>query len=141
MRNLLIIASLLLFTPISYGMRYTQYPVFVSANMTGTVTSSAIDTQQLSNLSYHLYWTGATASGSFIIDGSNQIVNIPPTGLVGNYVTQWTPVSGTTFAFAGSSITSYLYNLADIGFRYMRVRFAPASGSGTLTGVFFGKGP
>lgn len=120
------------------AMRYTQSTIFSNASVTASNTSNGIDTQQLSLASIH-FIVGSGVTGSFTLQGSNQNVQVYPGPDQAGYVTQWADYVGVTAS--NGVANSYIYNLPDIGWRWLRVKYTHGSGSGSITELFTGKGP
>ncbi len=85
---------------------------------TNTITSSALDLRTITGAALQIAWTG-TPTGTMIIQGS---------------------VNGTTYYDIGASVptqpagsaSGVLLNFVDLMFRYLRVSYTNASGTGTL---------
>ncbi len=107
--------------------------VMSSTTMTGTnvLTSNPIPLDQIFMLAIQTAWTG-TPVGTFKLQGScdsppnqNQISTSPPT------ITNWTDI--TTTQAAGGAAGNYMWNLADVGYRYARLVYTNASSTGVIT--------
>lgn len=137
MRYLLAIMLAIYATPAS-AMRYGQSTIFSNNAVTASAFSNGIDTQQLALASIQ-FIVGDGVTGSFTLQGSNQNVQVYPGPNQAGYVTQWADYVGVTHSNGTGS--SYLYNLANIAFRWIRVKFTYSSGSGAVTQLYSGKGP
>lgn len=86
---------------------------------TNTITSAPMDLLTITGAAFYISWTG-TPTGTLSVQGS---------------------LDGTNYADIGASISSQpaggtgsnLLNLVDLMFRYVRVSYTNASGSGTLS--------
>lgn len=108
-------------------MRQVNKQILSGAN-TVTVVGSQIDSNQLVNISFHLVVGDATAAGSLIIDGSNDVAQIGPTPFT---VVSWAPISTTTQA-AGTQ--QLIVQLSNVSYRWVRARWVQST-AGTTTVV------
>jgi hypothetical protein len=117
-------------------------PVFLLQN--GSMASSTHSNgQELSDLvfgSIQAEWSGASASGSLKLQISNdnvpvsQVVNGDPAANVVN----WSDYTGSITPVAGPG--NWTWNLFPMGYKWIRVVYTAASGTGSLTVEFMGKG-
>lgn len=134
-------------------MRWNSIQILSSASMASDVFSQGMDLQHFYGFSIQTIWSGVPV-GTLRLQISADSVNAVPAGTnpIGtNLVAQdaaasvvnWTDytctVSSTT-AQSSSTSGSLLWNSADVGYRWVRVAYSAASGSGTLTANFIGKG-
>lgn len=113
-------------------------------DMSTSFKTIGIDLNQTVLYSIEAVWTG-TPVGSFNLEVSNDIVPINPSagnpvgadpaGLVVNWVTY----TGSATAVSGAG--NFLWNVLEAGYRWVRVSYTAASGSGTATQITYsGKG-
>ncbi len=106
--------------------------------MSASVNSSVADLQYMDDASVQFIWySGSTPVGAINLQGSNQISTSGGTG-----VASWTDLS-TAIYVGSTSLTgnsgSYLYNVPNAGFRWLRAVYTRTSGSGRLDINFSGK--
>jgi hypothetical protein len=111
--------------------------IITAGSMSGALTSDATSIQYMDNICIELVWTG-TPTGTFSIEGSlTYQTNSVGTG-VSNAGT-WVPITLTPPPAATGSAGSILLDLNQLSFPYIRVKYSPTSGSGTLTATIGGK--
>lgn len=95
--------------------------------MTGTdvLTSSIIDGLHMKNIGIHGIWTG-TPTGTLVIDYSIDGV---------------TYFSGAAIADPAGSASDAAASIVDFAYRYIRVKYTNASGTGVLNVWAVAKGP
>ncbi len=128
-------------------MRYGSAQILSNGSMSGNIKSFGVDVQQEWVFSIQALWSGITGAqsggvGTLGLEISNDNVNV---GLQGTdpavNVKNWTTFSSTlssTSASAGSS--SFLWNISDPGFRWVRLSYTASSATGILSANYFGKG-
>lgn len=108
-----------------------------AVSMGASVTSSVADLKNIGPTSVQFIWyTGSTPVGEMKLQGSNQVFNSATS------VASWTDLSTSIYAgsvaLSGNS-GSYMYNISNAGFRWLRAIYTRTSGSGTLDINFSGK--
>lgn|SRR5678815_5510008 len=106
-------------------------------NMTGTtvLTGASHFVDRSSRMSFQAVWTG-TPNGTFSFEVSND-----PVG-VGETVTNWTTLTEPSTFTSGDpagSPTSFLFELVECSFRWIRIKYTNASSTGTLFVLFQAK--
>ena len=97
--------------------------IFEDSAMTTEIISEVQDVAELTGNAIHAIWTG-TPVGTLITEASNS-------GKSGEFVSiDTTPLSGVD--------GQYLLNVEKKHYRYIRVRYYPTSGNGTLNCYFSG---
>ena len=120
------------------------FQVFTNATMSGqaTVTSLVTDVRWRDSVSYQFNWTG-TPQGSFAIQGSNDYAPGLPQSAEppqGQNSGTWNSLTlSTTPVAAGSGSFTYLVNLNQLGFAYVRAQYTNTTSSGVLTGFIMAK--
>ena len=120
------------------------FQVFTNATMSGslTVTSLPTDVRYRDSVSYQFNWTG-TPQGSFSIQGSNDYApGLPQTAEPpgGQNAGTWNSLTlSTTPVAAGSGSYTYLVNLNQLAFAYVRAQYTNTTSSGVLTGYVMAK--
>lgn len=123
-------------------MKSNTISVLVNASMTGTtvVNSNPIPLDQIYGFALQAYWTG-TPVGTFKLQGScdapgktTQTSNGGP-----DIVTNWSDIANSTTTAAGSS-GNFVWNFNGCFFRYVRLVYTNASGTGTLNAEIVNKG-
>lgn len=104
-----------------------------------SITSTGVDLQQIPLASVQFVWTGAPV-GFLMIQRSNDIVAASQGSDPAANVVNWTSDFTTSVASATYVIEkSYLLNIANAGFRWVRVKYMKVSGTGSLGVRFLGK--
>lgn len=120
-------------------MRVYNTPIIEAAVMDENLTSAAYNVQQLYGVAIQAVWTG-TPAGTFKLQASAD----PATAYIEsqNTPTNWTDIANSSYAVSGAG--SYMWNVFDIMYNYIRVVYTDGS-SGTstavLTVVINAKGP
>ena len=120
-------------------MRFEPVTILSAGDMsTATLTSTGIDMNQIVLASIQAVYTGAPV-GTLILEVSNDIIKINPTvaNQSANVVT-WTTYTGSSVSVSAAG--DFVWNLTDIGYRWLRMKYTKTSGTGSLTAVFSGKG-
>jgi hypothetical protein len=99
----------------------------VSSSMTGNLVSLYLNLQQIDGFSFQAIYTGSPV-GTFTLECTN---DDPDSG-----TTTWVTVDGSSFANSGAG--SYMWNLINQFYYFVRLRYVFTSGSGTLI-VLLGK--
>lgn len=138
MRHLILLFTLLFATAAFAENRYVNNKIASAISMGGTFNSSIVDIKNLNNVSVEAVWyQGSTPIGALNLQGSNQVVNSTTS------VASWTDLSTSVYngsvAVSGNT-GSYLYNVTNVGFRWLRAVYTRTSGSGTIDLNFTGKG-
>lgn len=106
-----------------------------STSMTGTNvrTSQAIPIDQLWGFAIQVVWTG-TPTGTFKLQAScDAPAQETQTSNGGPYViTNWDDVTDSPYSVAGAA-GSYTWNVREPAYRFVRLVYTNASGSGTIT--------
>ena len=122
-------------------------------SMSANATTQGIDLQYFLGASLQAIWTGS-ALGTLKLQVSNDMVTpyIAGTNPIGSYVdpadpaisvVNWADYTGSvasTTTYASASSGNLLWNAADTSYRWIRAAYTSASGTGTLTVNFLGKG-
>lgn len=131
-------------------MRFGYGTLLTTGSMSGNITSFGIDLQQDWNYAIQALYSGVNAAsvagaGTLKLQISTDNPAPPLSGPPGTDpaagVKNWNDYSGSlssTSSIAGSS--SFLWNVAYPGYRWVRVAYTAVSGSGVLSVQFTGKG-
>lgn len=119
-------------------MRQDQTQIVTSGDMSGSVSSNGIDLQQVYVGSIQAVWTG-TPTGNLTVEISNDKVAVGVAGNPSSNVVNWTTLSGSTVA-AGGAAGNTAWLLADIGYRWVRLKYTFGSSTGVLQAMWCGKG-
>jgi len=95
-----------------------------AATMNANITGPAIDTTDLSHISFEAVWTG-TPTGTLSAQGSNDSSN-------------WVNLANSSLALAGTA-SSTIYECYAPVFRYIRYVYTFTSSTGTLNVSLFGQ--
>lgn len=132
-------------------MRFGTAPILTNGSMSVTTYSNGVDLQQDWIYSIQANFSGVNAAsvcglGTLKLQVSNdnpsQLAQTGPSGQnPAANVQNWTDYTGSlasTTAVAGSS--SFLWNALYPGYRWVRMAYVAASGTGIISAQFFGKG-
>jgi len=127
---------LLAFLPSSaFALGFAQVHMLNGKSTTQSILTSAIDVSQIVNSAIQASWDNGT-TGVITIEASNDIVYATPYGPPSPE--NWTTPSSATATANGAG--NALFNFANLGWHWVRLRFAPAIGSaGTISAVYDGK--
>lgn len=107
--------------------------VFNAETMDGDLTSNVYETKYVDNLGLQVMWTSSDAVGTIEVQGS---LNYDPHTATGDFeAITFDPVLDQPSSDNGS----YLIDLNQWPFPYLRVFYDRASGTGSLTIYLFGK--
>ena len=96
----------------------TEFP---AVDMTSNITGDSINLLSDTRFSIQLVFTGATISGDFTLEASNDLV-----------IANWTTIPGTSVTITAAG--SHLYTITDATYQYIRVVWTDtASAAGTIT--------
>lgn len=124
-------------------MRFAPVQMATNQSMATSFKSTGIDLNQTVLYSIEAVWTGAPV-GSFNLEVSNDIVAVAPsaTNPVGPdpaaNVVNWVTYTGSATAVSGPG--NFLWNVLEAGYRWVRVSYTAASGSGSCNIQYSGKG-
>lgn len=124
-------------------MRFAPVQIIANASMTSTVNSEGIDLNQTVLYSIQASWTG-TPVGTLKLQISDDIVPVAasstnPVGTnpAGNVI-NWSDYTGSPSLVNGPG--NFVWNVSDVGYRWVRLVYTPSSSTGTLNATFSGKG-
>lgn len=112
------------------------YSVIKNGDMSGNLTSSPSNVQQLSICSYSMVWTGSP-TGTFTVEASNDY-SVDASGKVANAGTWNTLPTAPTISASGSSGNG-IYDIALTGIVWIRLVYNSSGGSGSVNALFAGK--
>lgn len=120
----LILALLLSFSISAHALIADQKQILSSQSMGASFNSTAVDVVPTDLASIQIVWTGGGApNGSFKLQVSNDDV------AACSSATNWSDYSGSTIAISGDG--DLAYNVANLGYRCIRVAYTRTSGTGT----------
>lgn len=135
-------AILVSLTEPAFAQRFAQTQIVTSGDMSAAagINSNAIDLQQGSLAAIQAVWTGATAIGTASLQISNDNVAVPAAGSAnpGVNVVNWSTYTGSTTSISGAG--NFLWNLNNVGYRWLRLNYTSSSGAGTLNAILTYKG-
>lgn len=111
------------------------FPVINAASMGADITGSPTEIERYKTAGLHFIWSGGT--GAWVIEVSNSDADYR--GTTNNWVDITSLIAGTLTNPAGSAGKDVL-GISDLGFKYLRVRYARTSGTGTATVLLTWKG-
>lgn len=97
------------------------------------ITTVGLDLQQMYGYSIQAIWTGAALVGTVKLQAS--LDYNPATGFSGT----WSDIGGSTEVVNGPG--SFVWNVSNVFYPYVRLVFTYTSGSGAITVYQFAKGP
>lgn len=119
-------------------MRQVNDKVLSGANNV-TVTGAQLDTNQMINMSFHCILGDSTAAGTFKLQASNDISQIPP-GQGGFTAKNWVDIPNQSIAMPAGT-TQALLTLSEMSFRWVRaVWTVTTAGTTTVAVNRFGQG-
>lgn len=123
-----IILSLLLlvflYAPAHAEFAYNK-KIYDAASMGATVNSSGVDVSGAFLGSVQAVWSGGGSPvGTFTLEVSNDEVSLPSS------VVNWSTYAGSAVAIAADG--DLTYNVANLGYRFVRVKYTRTSGTATL---------
>lgn len=119
-------------------MRFAQKPILTSGDMSqASVTSIGLDLNQCALGAIQAVWTGAPV-GTLILQISCDEVAASITSDPAANVVNWTTYTGSSTAVNGAG--DFTWNLLDIGYRWLRMKYTKTSGTGSISATFTAKG-
>jgi hypothetical protein len=104
-----------------------------------SINGKQIDTNQMINMSFHCILSDATAAGSFSLQASNDISQIPP-GQGSFTATNWVDIPNATVTMTAGTQQA-LIMLSELSFRWVRAVWTQTTpGTGTVVVNRFGQG-
>jgi len=104
--------------------------ILSSQSMGASFTSKGVDISKIDLLSIQAVWTGGgSPTGDFIVQVSNDDVALSTPDQAGNVVNWSTYPSSTISITTDGDLT---YNIANIGYRWVRLKYTRTSGTGTI---------
>lgn len=122
-------------------MKQNTIILLSAAAMTSTteVDSAAIPVDQLWGFAIQAVWTG-TPTGNLKLQASCDAPLLTTQTSNGtSSVTNWTDVADTTVAVAGAA-GNYMWNVTSAAYRFVRLVYINASGTGVLSATMSAKG-
>ncbi len=114
-------------------MRFSQTTLLAAGDMSGSLNSFGIDISQSNLTTIQASWSGSPV-GNLKLQISCDPVAV--NGIVGQdpakNVVNWSDYTGSTQA-AGGSAGNFGWILGSVGYRWIRVVYTEASGTGSLT--------
>lgn len=141
-RFMILITAIVLVVPVA-AFAYTFQQVQVQFN--GSSLANMLNAQQSWGIDLNMFpvgalqaaWTGSP-NGSLGLQVSNDIVAVGSGDPAAN-VANWSTYTGSATGTNGSA-GNFLYNLVNLGYRWVRLTYSNPSGAGSLAAVFVGKG-
>lgn len=120
-------------------MNTFQKEILTAGDMSqATVVSIGLDMDQIFVGSVQAHWTG-TPVGDFTIEISNDIVAVSQGADPAANVVNWTTYTGSSQA-AGGAAGSFMWNISNIGVRWLRLKYTKSGSTGSVTAVACMKG-
>jgi len=132
MKALILVYTLLFAAVPAHALKFTQVQMISAGDMSSSITSPGVDLQDVPLASIQAVWTGAAPVGTLILQTSGDIVATQ------NLVTNWSDFSGSSVAVSGNG--DVMYNLANAGYRWVRIKYTRTSGTGTINAILSAKG-
>lgn len=99
-------------------MRNLNQKILSTGNATQTLETAAIDASQLYRTSLQFVFSNAGCTGNVYLQGSNDLIS----------PTHWNNVANAAVAAGGN----VLIPTTELSYQYIRARFVPTAGAGTL---------
>lgn len=123
-------------------MRFAPVQLMTDGNMASSLSSIGIDLNQTVMYSIQAVFSGSPV-GTLKLQISNDIVPVAP--VAGNpvgsnpaaNVVNWTDYTGSSTAVSAAG--NFVWNVFDVGYRWVRVVYTRSSGTGTLNITYSGK--
>jgi hypothetical protein len=131
-RYLFLVLVLLFIGSSAFASRFTAVKIVDAVSMGASINSSGIDLNQQMIYAIQAVWTG-TPAGTLKIQVSNDIVP------VASSVVNWTDYTGSSQTLSGSA-GDFVWNVLNVGYRWMRLVYTRSSSTGTLNVTYSGKG-
>lgn len=125
-------------------MQFVPVRIATNVSMATSSNSIGIDCNQLALASIQASWTGTAEAGTFKLQISDDIVPVAASSSnpVGSdpaaNVVNWSDYTGSSTVVAGDG--NFTWNMVYVGFRWVRLVYTAASGTGTYNATFSGKG-
>lgn len=135
------------------SMRMNARTIGSGLSMAASVNTQGVDLQYYFGLSIQAVWSGNPV-GTLKLQVSNDTTVADTAGInmgggytvptdPADWVVNWSDYTGSiasTSSYSSASGGSLLWNASQVGYRWVRAAYVVASGSGTLTVNFLGKG-
>lgn len=130
--HLLALLLCLFFAPRAHALKFTQAQIVTAGDMSAaSILSPAQDMRYIPTGSIQALWTGAPV-GTLILQTSADLTADP------TLVANWSDFSGSSIAVNGPG--DVMFNLANAGYKWIRLKYTKTSGSGTLNANISNKG-
>jgi len=108
-------------------MPSSQSKILTAGDMSGILHSEVLDLGEIDLGSIQAIYTGAPV-GNLTLELSNDIIALggDPNSLVAN----WTVYAGSSQAIAAAG--NFIYNISNMGYKWLRMVWTPSSGTGVL---------
>lgn len=115
----------------AHAMVSYSYPLFTAGNMGGTINSNGIHVGGVALGSIQGIWSGGgSPNGTFTIEVSNDDVALATGANQAANVTNWSTYTNSAVAINADG--DIAYNLANFGYRWVRLKYTRASGTATI---------
>lgn len=136
------ILPIILFCSPVFALRSMTIPIITNATMGATeIDSTIIDLSQILNVSISAIYTGSP-NGTIQIQYSNAVTQSTPAQIVATPslipLNSWITYTGSSQTISAAG--SFGWNLTEAGYRYIRLQYLGASGSGVLNATMTTKG-
>lgn len=111
-------------------MKTSVIVLLAAGDMSGSISSNPFRVENMDLAALQAVWTGAAPTGTFKLQASCDAGTDAQTGPSGFGVTNWTDVASSSNAITASG--DFMWNLTDMGYRWVRVVYTRTSGTGTL---------
>jgi hypothetical protein len=111
-------------------MPTTQEVILTAGNMALTLHSLVVDLGAVGLGSIQAVFTGSPV-GSLFLELSDDIV--PPGADPNSVITNWTTYTGSAYAVTAAG--NYVFNISNMGYKWLRMTYVPSSGSGSLSAI------
>ena len=118
-------------------MRFNPVQILTNGDMSADVASYGIDLNQHVLYSIQAVYTG-TPTGTLKLQISNDIVKVGIGNDQAANVVNWTDYTNSPVFLTGTS-GDFVWNVFDVGYRWVRLVYVHSAGTGTINATFSGK--
>ena len=132
-----LLLALVFAIPAQAMVSYT-YPLYSAASLGATVNSNGVHINGVGLASVQAVWTGGgSPNGTFTVEVSNDDVAKASGADEAANVTNWSTYPSSAIAITTDGDLSY--NLANFGYRWVRIKYTRTSGTGTINATLVTK--
>lgn len=120
-------------------MRFAPIQILTNGDLSADVYSEIIDLNQIFSYSIQAVWTGSSAAGTLKLQVSDDMAGYYGQSNSTSFVVNWSDYTGSSTTVSGPG--NFLWNVTDVGYRWVRLAFIASGGSsGSINATYSGKG-